>query len=143
MKTKITATLVVIMAGAVVTGIALARPAANPAGPAAVADSVPEAQPPATGFLAGGSESPAPQDAAITIEGFSFGSALTVSAGTNVTVSNADGASHTLTADDGEFDTGQIEGSGSTAFVAPATPGTYTFFCAIHPSMTGQLVVAG
>jgi len=66
---------------------------------------------------------------------------VTASAGAVVTVSNADGEAHTVTADDGSFD--QTVDAGATAsFTAPLTPGTYAFVCAIHPSMHGQLVVA-
>jgi len=49
-------------------------------------------------------------------------------------------ANHTATASDGSFDTGTIApgGSGSVTF---NTPGTYSYFCAIHPDMTGTITV--
>ena len=56
-------------------------------------------------------------------------------------MSNADAAAHTLTAKDGAFDTGSVDQGAITSFTAPAVPGTYEFFCEIHPSMTGSLVV--
>ena len=62
-------------------------------------------------------------------------------AGAAVEVSNADGTAHTLTARDGAFDTGAVDAGTTVAFTAPAAPGTYDYFCAIHPSMTGSLVV--
>ena len=56
-------------------------------------------------------------------------------------MSNADAAAHTLTAKDGAFDTGSVDQGTTVSFTAPAAPGTYEFFCEIHPSMTGSLVV--
>ncbi|WP_240134750.1 cupredoxin domain-containing protein [Streptomyces sp. MUM 178J] len=80
----------------------------------------------------------------ITIRDFAFTPpTLTVSPGATVTVVNQDSASHTVTATDGEsFDTGEIAGGRSATFTAPDTPGTYPFFCSIHPRMTGTLTVA-
>ena len=48
---------------------------------------------------------------------------------------------HTVTASDGEFDSGQIPSGNAVAFIAPSTPGTYQIVCTIHPSMDGELVV--
>lgn len=79
--------------------------------------------------------------AAITIEGFAFSSLGATTPGVSITVTNADGAAHTLTAVNGEFDTGLIGGSGTASFAAPAGAGTYEFFCELHPSMTGTLTV--
>ena len=76
----------------------------------------------------------------LTIAEFGF-SPLTVSAGATVTVTNNDGVPHTVTAVGGEFATGLIDGGASVAFVAPTLPGTYTYFCDVHPAMQGTLVV--
>jgi plastocyanin len=76
----------------------------------------------------------------LTIADFGF-SPLTVTAGATVTVTNNDGVPHTVTAVGGEFATGLIDGGASVAFVAPTQPGTYTYFCDIHPAMQGTLVV--
>ena len=78
--------------------------------------------------------------AVMTIADFGF-SPLTVTAGATVTVTNNDGVPHTVTAVGGEFATGLIDGGASVAFVAPTQPGTYTFFCDLHPAMQGTLVV--
>lgn len=78
---------------------------------------------------------------AVEIEGFAF-TDTEAAPGTTVTVENKDSTAHTLTADDGEFDTGEIDGDGSAEFTAPAEPGEYAFHCEIHPSMTGTLTVA-
>jgi plastocyanin len=74
------------------------------------------------------------------ISGFQFGN-VTVSAGGQVTVSNRDGAPHTVTSDDGAFDSGQIAGGATGSFVAPSQPGTYSFHCEVHPEMSGTLTV--
>jgi plastocyanin len=66
--------------------------------------------------------------------------ALTVPAGTTVTVSNADSAKHTVTADGGEFDVEAPPGESPT-FTAPAEPGEYAYHCEIHSTMTGTLTV--
>jgi plastocyanin len=66
-----------------------------------------------------------------------------VAAGAEVTFENQDDAPHTLTADEGAFDTGNVAGGGSGSFTAPNEPGEHTFHCEIHPSMTGTLTVEG
>lgn len=78
--------------------------------------------------------------ASLEISGFQFGPAE-VGAGGQVTVDNRDGAPHTVTADDGDFDSGQVSGGTAGAFVAPAQPGAYDFHCEIHPDMSGTLTV--
>jgi plastocyanin len=83
----------------------------------------------------------APAPAAIQIADFSFGRPRTVRAGAVVQVSNADAEAHTLTAEDGAFDTGSVDEGTVVSFTAPTVPGTYSFSCDIHPSMTGSLVV--
>ena len=40
-----------------------------------------------------------------------------------------------------DFDTGRLGQNGTQSVAAPAAPGSYVFFCAIHPSMVGTLVV--
>ena len=66
--------------------------------------------------------------------------ATTVAVGEEVTWVNTDGVAHTTTADDGAWDSGSLASSEEFTFVADE-PGTYAYFCAIHPSMTGELVV--
>ena len=76
----------------------------------------------------------------ITISQFAFSNAI-VPAGATVTVNNLDGVEHTVTATDGSFDSGVVASATAMAFVAPNAPGTYSFVCAIHPSMSGQITV--
>jgi plastocyanin len=114
-----------------------ASPAAAPAG--AVATTAPAG---GSGYGNGGGAAPtgAPAGAALEISGFQFG-AVTVGAGGQVTVNNRDGAPHTVTADDGAFDSGQVSGGGASTFSAPSAPGSYDFHCDIHPEMSGTLTV--
>ena len=84
---------------------------------------------------------PAAGDSTITIHDFAFGSSITVKAGATVTVKNGDTTTHTLAADNGAFDTGNIFAGKSATFVAPMKPGPYKFHCNIHANMHGVLNV--
>jgi glucose/arabinose dehydrogenase len=53
---------------------------------------------------------------------------------------NDDSAPHTITADDGSFDSGSI-GKNSEFKHTFHQPGSYSYHCAIHPSMTGKITV--
>ena len=78
----------------------------------------------------------------ITISNFSFSpSSFTAKVGQKVTVINRDSTQHSLTSDNGSFDTGLLSQGQAGSFTAPATPGTYTFHCSIHTTMTGTLIV--
>jgi plastocyanin len=77
--------------------------------------------------------------AVLTISGFAFGQ-LTTAPGAAITVVNRDGEDHTVTADGKAFNVA-VAGGAQGRLTAPAKPGTYSFFCAIHPSMQGRLVV--
>jgi plastocyanin len=72
---------------------------------------------------------------------FSFQPArITVQAGTTVVWRNRGQVIHTVTADDGSFDSGEID-SGATGSVTFSRPGTYPFHCTPHPFMKGVVVV--
>jgi plastocyanin len=76
---------------------------------------------------------------AIRIQNFEYSpEPLVVDAGATVTVTNEDGTVHTLTADDGSFDTGDLDG-GATATIAITEPGTHRYFCDVHNYMTGTI----
>jgi plastocyanin len=76
---------------------------------------------------------------AISIKNFQFSpNPIVVRAGTAVTVTNADGTVHTLTADDKSFDTGKLDG-GAKASIMIAKPGKYSYHCDIHNYMTGTI----
>jgi plastocyanin len=65
---------------------------------------------------------------------------VVVQAGGKVTWQNEDAAPHTATADDDSWDTGTIEQGkiGSETF---KDPGTFAYFCEIHPTMRGTVEV--
>ncbi len=65
---------------------------------------------------------------------------VTIEAGGKVTWINRDTAPHTATADDGSFDTGTIE-NGKLKSESFKQPGTYAYFCEIHPTMKGTVEV--
>jgi plastocyanin len=78
---------------------------------------------------------------AVSIVDFAFQPAsIEVAAGSTVTWTNTGAAPHTVTADNGAFDSGQLK-PGATFSQTFTTPGTYTYHCEIHPQMTGTVVV--
>ena len=78
---------------------------------------------------------------AVNISGFAFAPAAdTVTAGTTVTWTNKDAATHTVTADDATFDSGNV-GNGATYTHTFSAVGTYAYHCAIHAGMNGKIIV--
>lgn len=78
---------------------------------------------------------------AIVIKNFAFQPpTLTVAKGTTLKVTNGDGTTHTFSARDGSFSTGDLSG-GKTAQVVLNKSGTFSYYCKIHNYMTGILVV--
>jgi plastocyanin len=69
-------------------------------------------------------------------------SPVTVVMGVNNTVTwvNNDSAPHTVTANDGSFDSGNLAPTGTFTFTF-TTPGTYEYHCIYHPWMVGTVVV--
>jgi plastocyanin len=66
---------------------------------------------------------------------------LRVTAGTTVTIYNADEADfHTITADNGAFDSERVDLGGSFS-VTLTQPGRYDFHCNRHPRMRGTIIV--
>jgi plastocyanin len=66
--------------------------------------------------------------------------ALTVPAGSTVTFVNDDTEPHTATADDKSFDSEAIDTSETWKHTF-AKPGTFAYFCEMHPMMKGTLTV--
>jgi hypothetical protein len=72
-----------------------------------------------------------------------FPASVTVPHGTFIVWHNATGLTHTATrtTGPGTFDTGFIGPSLNSNPILFATPGTYTYQCSIHPTMTGTIIV--
>jgi plastocyanin len=83
-------------------------------------------------------------DAAVSVKEFAFSpGTITVAAGTAVTwTNNETGVAHTTTSDDGVWNSQTIQ-PGEDFTTVFADPGTFTYFCSIHPSMTATIVVEG
>jgi plastocyanin len=75
------------------------------------------------------------------VEDFSFQPArLEVRPGATVVWSNQGQVIHTVTAEDGSFDSGEID-PGAQGRITFSRPGTYRYHCTPHPFMRGVVVV--
>jgi plastocyanin len=84
-----------------------------------------------------------PAMAEVKIDNFSFGPAtLTVAVGTTVTWTNRDDIPHTVvsTDDPKAFKSKALDTDDKFSFTF-AKPGTYPYFCSLHPKMTAKIVV--
>ena len=88
-----------------------------------------------------GAQEKAPAGVAVKIDNFSFGPAtVTVPLGTTVTWTNRDDIPHTVVSTDGVFKSKALDTDDKFSFVF-SKPGTYGYFCSIHPKMIGQIIV--
>ena len=94
--------------------------------------------PPATVGSPSASSSPS---GAFTVKAYKF-PAFTASPGQKLTLVDGDSEPHSVTADDGSFDSGSFDNTAPGSLVAPTKPGTYPVHCTVHPSMHGTLTVA-
>lgn len=79
----------------------------------------------------------------VTIQDFAFHPAhFTVSPGATITVTNDEQVIHTLTADNGAFNSGDVTKGVPVAFQAPTQPGTHPFHDHLRPYITGVLTVS-
>lgn len=79
----------------------------------------------------------------VIIDNFTFGPAkLTIPVGTKVTWVNHDDVPHVIksTGTEKGFTSRALDTDDQFSYVFSA-PGTYIYFCAIHPMMTGQIIV--
>ena len=91
------------------------------------------------------SEPPTPTNGPVTVEihDHTFDpSHLDVGAGTTVTWTNADTEAHTVTADNGLFDSGVLE-PGQSYSTWLGGSGMVSYHCELHPDMKGSVVVGG
>ncbi len=94
------------------------------------------------GFSGAGATGQNPPTQPVTIDNFSFTPAtLTVPAGTEVTWINHDDIPHTVVSDDrSTFKSRALDTDEKFSFKFDK-PGTYPYFCSIHPKMTAKIIV--
>lgn len=96
------------------------------------------------GYGSGGGGCTAASPPGVYIQNIQFcPSSRTIAAGTTVTWTNLDGVNHTSTSDasSGEFWTSGNIASNTNFGHKFTTPGTFTYHCAIHPTMHGTIIV--
>ena len=77
----------------------------------------------------------------VTIDNFTFTPpTLTVKVGTQITWTNRDDIPHTVVSEDLSFRSKTLDTDQTFTFT-PTKPGTYPYYCSIHPKMTGKVVV--
>jgi plastocyanin len=78
----------------------------------------------------------------VKIDNFSFGPAtITIPAGSTVTWTNNDDVPHVVSSDDNKmFKSKALDTDDRFSFTF-TKPGTYNYYCAIHPKMTAKIVV--
>ena len=82
-----------------------------------------------------------PQTAEVRVDNFTFGpKSLTVPVNTTVTWINRDDIPHVIVSDDGVFRSKALDTDDKYSFTFTKA-GTYPYFCGIHPTMVGQIVV--
>ena len=80
-------------------------------------------------------------DAEVDIDQFTFlPQRITVKAGTTVTWINEDDVPHTIVSSSKVFKSKAHDTANKFSFTF-TTPGTYDYFCSVHPHMTGAVVV--
>ena len=77
----------------------------------------------------------------VKIDNFTFGPPeQTVTVGTTITWTNRDDIPHTVVSTDKLFKSKVLD-TDETFSSTFSTPGTFPYFCSIHPKMTGKVVV--
>ncbi len=80
-------------------------------------------------------------DVQITIDNFSFTPQdVTVKAGATVTWTNKDDVPHTVVSTTKKFRSPVMDTDGRFSYTF-SDPGTYEYFCSVHPHMTGKVIV--
>ena len=78
----------------------------------------------------------------VAIDNFSFSPiTLTLSVGGTVTWTNHDNVPHVVSSADNQFKKSPLLKTGQSFSHTFATTGTYSYFCSIHPRMTGKIIV--
>jgi plastocyanin len=77
----------------------------------------------------------------VAIDNFSFTPAeLTILAGTQITWINEDDVPHTVVSVDHKFKSRALDTDEKFSFTFHA-PGTFEYFCSVHPKMIGKIIV--
>ena len=96
----------------------------------------------AGGVLLAQAQTPAAATVAVGIDNFTFNpQTVTVKAGTTVTWTNKDDIPHGIAVTNNAFKRSQALDTDDSFSFTFTTPGTYQYFCYIHPHMTGTIVV--
>jgi plastocyanin len=78
----------------------------------------------------------------IEIKDFAFNpQTLTVKSGEQITWINRDEEPHTVVSVEKQFKKSIALDTDQTFTITAGAPGTYTYFCSVHPKMTGTIVV--
>jgi plastocyanin len=81
-------------------------------------------------------------DSTVSIDNFTFGpNVLTVKAGTTVTWVNNDDIPHTILDKNRKVFRSKVLDTEDKFSFTFTQPGTYDYFCGLHPHMTGQVIV--
>ena len=92
-------------------------------------------------MLCAGSGAASAADALVKIDNFTFGpQTLTVPVGTTVTFENDDDIPHVVVEKEGKFRSKALD-TGDKFTQQFTAAGTVEYYCAIHPMMTGKIVV--
>ncbi len=84
---------------------------------------------------------PSALETAVKIDNFSFSPAtVTVPVGTTVRWTNHDDIPHTIVSDDKIFKSKALDTDEQFTYMF-TKPGTYSYFCGLHPKMTAKIVV--
>ena len=87
------------------------------------------------------SDQSAATNAAVNIDNFVFGpQTITVPVGATVTWTNKDDIPHTSVSTEGVFKSKVLDTDENFSYTF-TKPGTYPYYCTIHPKMTGKVVV--
>jgi plastocyanin len=77
----------------------------------------------------------------VNIDNFSFTPMeMTIPAGSQVTWINKDDVPHTVVSVDHKFKSQALDTDEKFSFTF-SNPGTYEYFCSVHPKMTGKIIV--
>jgi plastocyanin len=76
----------------------------------------------------------------VKIDNFSFGPDVTIASGTTVTWTNHDDVPHVVASDTNIFKSKALDTDDRYSYTF-TKPGTYLYYCTVHPKMTAKVVV--